>query len=267
MSNVYADTDTSTGTKPYILSMGGGVNTTALLLHHYERYTECIMADTHGEHDATYQYVEKYLKPFCVQHGIRWTTVESHKSDGDLLKHMEEKKTYPSPQFRWCTTHFKIRPINKHIRDTYHPTKRDPIHQDIGIAYDEYWRANPDSEPKYIIKHYPLVDEKITRRDCINIIEKHGWPVPPKSGCWYCFYMKKSKWRELSYKSPEKFIRIVKMEERGYKSQPYTGERMLRHLSEQNRLDTWTNTDGASTDDDDTPYNQDDACTSGHCFI
>lgn len=60
------------------LSMGAGVQTTAQLLRDPQRYKNgfIIFADTGDEKAETYWYVEKYLKPFCKENGLRWVTVK-----------------------------------------------------------------------------------------------------------------------------------------------------------------------------------------------
>lgn len=60
-----------------ILSMGGGVQTTACLLRF--KYTTCIFADTGDEHQEIYEHIETNLKPYCKRHGIKWITVRNPK--------------------------------------------------------------------------------------------------------------------------------------------------------------------------------------------
>src|SRR5690349_2587101 len=58
-----------------ILSYGGGIQTTALLLLHPERYTHAIFADTGNEHQQTYDYINEVVIPFCKLNGIEFIHV------------------------------------------------------------------------------------------------------------------------------------------------------------------------------------------------
>ena len=60
-----------------ILSMGAGVQTTACLLRFPERYDHIVFADTGDEEPETYEYIEKYLKPFCGEKQLDWVTVKN----------------------------------------------------------------------------------------------------------------------------------------------------------------------------------------------
>jgi len=60
------------------LSFGAGVQTTALLL--IDTFDEVIFADAQGEKDPTYDYMEKYTKPYCEEKGMRFTVVQRKES-------------------------------------------------------------------------------------------------------------------------------------------------------------------------------------------
>ncbi|MFH1487130.1 MAG: hypothetical protein ABIH46_13745, partial [Chloroflexota bacterium] len=65
-----------------------------------------------------------------------------------------------------------------------------------GISWDEATRMR-DSDVKYVVNEYPLVDLRMTRQDCIAWLESHGLPVPAKSSCVFCPYQNKESWRQL----------------------------------------------------------------------
>jgi hypothetical protein len=55
----------------------------------------------------------------------------------------------------------------------------------LGISVDEYHRMRDSSAAR--IEHvYPLVDWRLTRRQCREIVERAGLAVPWKSSCWFC---------------------------------------------------------------------------------
>jgi hypothetical protein len=57
----------------------------------------------------------------------------------------------------------------------------------LGISVDEYHRMRDSSAAR--IEHvYPLVDARLTRWQCRDIIERAGLAVPSRSSCWFCPY-------------------------------------------------------------------------------
>ena len=75
------------------LSMGAGVQTTALLFEFWqeEKWDYVVFADTGSERASTYKYLEDYIKPFCKIHGIKFVTV---KSDEPLEDYLRRKKRF-----------------------------------------------------------------------------------------------------------------------------------------------------------------------------
>ena len=53
-----------------------------------------------------------------------------------------------------------------------------------------------DSDVKYTVNRYPLVDLRMTRADCILWLERYGLPVAPKSACTFCPFSRIQSWRE-----------------------------------------------------------------------
>ena len=240
----------------HVISMGAGVQTTALLLMNPKKYDYIIFADTGDEKAETYYYIEKYLKPFAKKHGVPWITVR-HNKGYSLMDWCLKRKILPIRTRRWCTQDFKIKPINRFIRKLG-ATKKNPVTTDIGISLDESHRANFNKKDvQYVKKEYPLLDQKITRRRCYEIIEEHGFPIPPKSGCDFCMFQKRSEMRKLFATQPERFHKIVLMEQndRYYPRKPLIGTFPLEGLEKNGSLDDYTDEEGF------------ESCDSGHCFV
>ena len=232
--------------------MGAGVQTTALLLEFWQDYDLVIFADTGDEQQETYFYIENYLKPFCESKGLEWVTVKEKKY-GTLMKHCLKQKIIPIPTRRWCTHEHKVRPIQRELRKRG-ATKKNPIICSIGISIDEAHRANFNSGVHYQKLEYPLVEKKITRKQCVEIILKHGFPLPVKSGCDFCMFFSKNHFRELAKKNPQRFEKIVAMEKNSYSYGKY-------YLKGKYPLDMILN--NTSLDE----FNEyDESCDSGHCF-
>src|SRR5438270_7909521 len=62
-----------------------------------------------------------------------------------------------------------------------------------------------NSDVAYIVNRYPLVERRLTRRDCIEWLKGNSYPVPPKSACLGCPYHNDSLWREMKRDRPEEW--------------------------------------------------------------
>ena len=225
-----------------VLNMGGGVNTVALLLEYWKDYDLVLFSDTGGENPETYFYLENYIIPFCKSKNLEFVKVQSKL--GTLEQYCLDKKQIPSRKFKWCTDKFKRTPIKQELRRRG-ATAKNPITCSLGICSDESHRINTKYDNvKYQILDYPLIDHKITRRDCIEIIKKHGFPVPTKSACYYCYNSSKKEILKLRGNHKDLFDKMETMESnstRTFFNVP------LKHYNEIQTLDDF-------------------GCDSGHCF-
>jgi hypothetical protein len=191
----------------YILSYGGGVNTTALMIYLVENklpFDEAVFADTGGELPQTYDNVkmaEKYLE----KRGIKFTTVKS--KSGTLYGTCKRRKVIPSQIWRWSTRDYKVTPIHAYYRSLH-----AHVYEYMGIAYDEIERVKPSKEP-YITSLFPLVEKKLGRKDCVNLIQLSGLEIPPKSGCFFCPFNTTERWREIYQNNHDLFIKAMRLEE------------------------------------------------------
>lgn len=152
-----------------------------------------IFADTQSEPKQVYDwlnYLEEIL-PFPVY----------RVTQGDLSAKIGKKPNgrfdyMPLPAFvqggdgraallnRSCTRDFKIDPIRRKVRELIGLTRRrspkEPIVvQWIGISADEVQRARPSREP-WVQHRWPLLELRRTRAHCLEWMEAHGYPKPPK---------------------------------------------------------------------------------------
>lgn len=197
----------------HILSFGGGLNSTAMLVYLYEnkkQIDEVIFADTLDEFPDTYKAID-YYENYCKERNILFTRIKRGVS---LYDYCFEKKIIPSRQKRDCTSKFKISPIRSYIRNKY--GKQEKFLMYIGIDYGELHRMK-DSNVKYITNEYPLVDSKIDRQGCVSLLTDRKLMIPRKSGCFYCPFTKKSGWIEIIKTNPELTQRAIALEENGKK--------------------------------------------------
>lgn len=242
------------------LSFGAGVQTTALLL--IDSYDEVIFADTKGEMPETYEYLENVTLPYAKQHGIKFTVLSdpvqekgTEFSTASLEEWCLHRKITPSRIQRWCTDRFKIRRIRAYIKSI----GASPAIAVMGISADEIERMHKPHWSEYTFE-YPLIDKGLTREDCRKIITEHGLPIPPKSGCYYCPFARRSQFVKLYYEHPDLFKRAQAIEEGSPRYPKYNlaGRKSLAELAR-------SLGDGSRklTDFDDDPKE----CESGFCMV
>ncbi len=193
----------------WILSYGGGVNTTALMIYLVENkmpIDEAVFADTGGEIPETYSYLS-IAREYLKNHGIPLKIIHVSVGGTGLYECATRRRVIPSQVWRWCTRDFKIRPIYR-----YYKSLGVHINQYIGIDYGEVHRIK-DSQEDFVSNHYPLVDAKIDRKGCIDIIKLEGLPVPPKSGCYFCPFNNHARWQYILENHPNLYNKALKLEE------------------------------------------------------
>jgi hypothetical protein len=80
----------------------------------------------------------------------------------------------------------------------------------LGFSIDEIGRAAKLSRKKTgkWIARFPLLEQRMNRGDCIAIVERHGWPTPPRSSCYMCPNHHMNEWREIR-NHPDDWRRVV----------------------------------------------------------
>ena len=91
----------------------------------------------------------------------------------------------------------------------------------IGISQDEWQRMHKPHLSEYVAS-YPLIEMRMTRQDCMDLIKKSGYPLPPKSGCYFCPFQGPQQWRKLYETERDKFNYAMQLEERDPKFPTYT---------------------------------------------
>jgi len=201
-----------------IISYAGGVQTTALLVQTAQGKVEnpathAVFADTGSELQDTLDHIANIMEPYGRKHGIPLVTVRSKL--GALHKFVIEKQKVPIPMYgdrggilyRRCTSRWKIDEVRRWLR---RQGAKKAIVQ-IGISTDEAHRMS-DSPLKWITHSHPLVDMRLSRQDCMNIIRDAGLPVPPRSACWMCPFRKHDGWINMKIQRPAEFEKAVAFE-------------------------------------------------------
>lgn len=117
---------------------------------------------------------------------------------------------------RACTGDFKVIPIRRKIRELLDLTrKRSPSYPVaqcwIGISKDEAARMKPSFED-WQVNRWPLIEQGMTRQDCLAWLRRHGYPEPPKSACLGCPYHDNKRWRDIRENEPEEWADVVEVD-------------------------------------------------------
>jgi hypothetical protein len=223
-----------------VISLGAGVQSTtmALMAAHGELTPPpdaAIFADTGAEPKPVYEHL-KWLRSWSVL-PFPAHVVSAGNLAEDLKRGFSEvrsQKNYaPAPFFikkmkangaayelsmgrRQCTQIYKIEALAKEQRRLlgYEPRARIPprsVEVWIGISLDEAARARP-ARQAWQVNRYPLLEKRMTRRDCLKWLDEQGYPTPPKSACTFCPFRSDDQWLDLKKRDPEGFQQAVEVD-------------------------------------------------------
>lgn len=218
---------------PHYLSLGAGVQSSTLALMYATGEigpmpTAAIFADTEAEPQSVYDWLDWLEKelPFPV-HRVSAGSLEDHELTlGERKKTGKKYRRNVVPMFaknedgtagilnRGCTVDFKIRPLQKVLKklaNIKRGEKERKVVQIIGISLDEVQRMKPPRE-KWWVARWPLIEKRINRQQCVEWMERKGYPKPPRSACVFCPYHSNKEWRRLQIYEPKEFERAVKFE-------------------------------------------------------
>ena len=178
-----------------------------------------LIADTGREKQSTWDYLKDIIQPalsFKI-HIIRkedYNSPDIWKKETLLLPAYSDINGDPSKMPTFCSGEWKIMVCNRFLRDKgIMPRHRINWY---GFSLDEETRIvrlENASRNKGKVFSFPLVDcVPMRRHDCINAVEKMGWPTPPRSSCWMCPNMRHDEWQDLKENYPEEFAKAVKLE-------------------------------------------------------
>lgn len=201
-----------------VLSLGAGVQSSTLALMaargEIGPMPDCaIFADTQWEPQGVYDWLtwlESQL-PFPVYRVTKGSLRASLVRVGE-----DGQKRFASAPFfvaggglvrRQCTREYKVEPIEKAIREMIglQPRQRAPkgpvVEQWIGISTDEMQRMRINRR-KFIQHRWPLIEMKMSRKDCLKWMEDRQYPKPSKSARIGCPFHDNKTWRDMRDNDP-----------------------------------------------------------------
>lgn len=215
-----------------VLSLGAGVQSTTMLLMAAAGEIDpmprlAIFADTQAEPPAVYRHLG-WLRsldlPIPIDVVTAGSLVDEIGATGNgkwpsipIPAHFLGKNGRSAMLNRSCTKDYKIDPIRRRTRELVGIVgKKSPAHpvveQWIGISTDEAQRMKDSGEP-WRKNRWPLIEKRMSRRDCLAWLVARGYPEPPKSSCTFCPYHNTAGWRAVR-SDPAAWAQALDMERR-----------------------------------------------------
>ena len=228
----------------HIVAFSGGKDSSALAiyLHNPERWlkvlgksispqrpplegAEYVFCDTGTELAETYDYLDR-LEAYLGRpiRRLRANVPPSDPNEPEKTPFDHYLELYggflPSPNVRWCTRMLKLKPFEDYIGE-------NPVISYVGIRADEgEWRVDQKTRRKYfqhrkgyistkpnITTVFPFIEDNLVKTDIYRILEDSGVGYPEyygwrsRSGCYFCFFQRKSEWVGLLENHPELYER------------------------------------------------------------
>ena len=210
-----------------IVSISGGKDSAALAIYlnknskYKDMKFEYIFVDTGEELEETYKYLEKLENLL----GIKIKRLTPKKSFDEYL--LEHNYFLPSIRDRWCTKKLKIDTFLDYIK-IYKDKK---IYNYVGIRADEEHRKGLVIDNVNTVM--PFKENGLVLNDVKRILYENGLGLPEyydnvydekfdisynrsRSGCYFCFFMKKIEWVWLYEKHPKLFKKAMEYEKENF---------------------------------------------------
>jgi hypothetical protein len=183
-----------------------------------------VFADTQHESKAVYKWLD-YLKEqvsfpiYKVTAGdLEEATLKivTSKNGNNYTKSaipafIIDKNKQKGLMLRQCTGDYKITPLNRFVRSLIGKNAKGI--QWMGISIDEITRMK-DAREKWKTNYFPLIENNISRYDCIKWMKTKGYPEPPRSACIFCPYHSNKEWLELKDNYPDEFTKAIEYEKK-----------------------------------------------------
>ncbi len=224
-----------------VISLGAGVQSTTVLLqaNHGELaggpVDYAIFADTGWEPAAVYEHLAwlertSEIPILRVSKGnLRADALDTNRRFATMPVFVWNERGGEGQVRRQCTHEYKIEAINRKLRELLGVGPRSRIAPGaveslLGISLDEVARMKPSRE-QWVTIRWPLIEKRMTRHDCVNWLERHGYPIPPKSACIGCPFHGNAYWRDMRDQRPDEWSDAVDFDERLRTMPPRKNER------------------------------------------
>lgn len=168
-----------------------------------------VIVDTGRERSSTWDYLDAYVAPALAKIGIVVHRVAKARYATKDLYGGKEGDTLLIPAFTtqsgevgklsgYCSGEWK-RDVMRRWASAEHGVTAATNW--LGYSSDEMGRAYKaqhatKAQGKWRTR-FPLIDLGMSRGECVALVLRMGWPMPPRSSCWMCPNMQMGEWREV----------------------------------------------------------------------
>jgi hypothetical protein len=200
-----------------IWASGGGVQSAAiaaLIVQGHLKPDLAVIVDTEREQSTTWSYMDEVISPALTTVGITLHRVKKgslatvdlwggKERDSLLIPAFTNQGGEPGKLPGYCSNEWKRRVMQRWA------TKQGVQSADVwlGISVDEMQRLKKTSG-KWMDR-YPLIERGMNRGECVALVERMGWPTPPRSSCWMCPNHTQVEWREIRDNKPDDWRKAV----------------------------------------------------------
>lgn len=196
-----------------IWNNGGGMQSAAIaaliVLGKLPKPDLAVIADTGRERSSTWDYLDRVIAPALESVGVTMHRVLKEdfatkdlyggkNGDSLLIPAYTTQGADIGKLSGYCSGEWK-REVVRRWASRVHGVKQATNW--IGYSIDEIERAvrsqgATKSQGKWQ-PEFPLINLGMNRGDCIALVERMGWPAPPRSSCWMCPNMRVDEWRDV----------------------------------------------------------------------
>lgn len=218
-----------------------------------------VIVDTEREQSTTWKYMDSVITPALATVGITLHRVAKSEFEKRDIYGGTDGETLLIPAFtdqsgdigklqNYCSSHWK-RDVVKRWANVQGVTAVDMW---LGISTDEMRRVQKDRRAKWKTR-YPLIEQRMNRGDCVALVERMGWPRPPRSSCRMCPNHTAAEWREIRDR-PDEWQQVIQFDRAMREQDPHA------YLHQDCVPIEFANLD----DDNGVLFGHE--CSSGHCF-
>jgi hypothetical protein len=181
------------------------------------------IADTHYEQETTWDYLERVIQP-RMPFTIHRVPAKDYATVG--LYGGKNKDTLLIPAFTnqsgeigklpgYCSNEWKRRVIERWAR------KQGATGGEfwIGFSTDELERAK--GKTGKWTDRYVLIEQRMSRGDCIALVNRVFGEEPPRSSCWKCPNHTQEEWRDIRDNKPKDWAKAVFFDRHIRKKDPH----------------------------------------------
>ena len=219
----------------HICGISGGKDSSAMAVFLRDEIPdmEYFFCDTGAELPETYEYLSR-LEVVLGKPIERLNATKGFDHWFEMFR-----GALPSPQMRWCTNYMKIKPLEEWVGD-------DPVISYVAIRADEANRKGYISTKPNIETRFPFIDADIDHDGVMKLLADAGVGLPDyyewrtRSGCYFCFFQRKTEWIGLSDRHPELFERAVAIEQKVLQDAGVGGNADFTDQAMKGRQYTWS---------------------------